>query len=400
MSRTIAIICFVIAFVLLPMASARAAVLLLKDGGTLEGEILNPNEISRKVYRIKTANGLEISLDARLVEREQRRERDAVIEYNAKAPLAENTIENHLYWATWCTGQQLPDQAKLHWQQVLEFDPDHPDARKILGYTKDQTGWVSLRDKRENRGFVQDRGRWKTPYQIEVETILADREKEDRHWQNTIRDLCRKLPQTETELLAIRDPAAFVALRDALIAENNPTNQVVLLRTLVRLPSIGAFQFVAGWSIRPDGTSEDVRQICIEELQKRISEYPEARPIMIDVYRSSLRATTALEIIHLAAKVLGDIGGYAAVPELIEVLVTVRSEVIQAPSQGQSFGPGRSGINWGTPPPKVVKTPQHNQAVLTALAKLTGVNFGFDQAAWREWYRQSQRAPSFNLRRN
>ena len=399
MFRTFSLICILSFGMLLPTASA--AVLFLKDGGTVEGEVLNPDEISRKTYRIRTTDGLEITLDARLVDREQRRERDALLEYNAKAPFTDNTVENHHFWAKWCGEQQLPDQAKVHWQQILELDPDHRDTRIVLGYTKDKTGdWVSSQDRLGNKGYVQDKGRWRTQYQIEVENILDNREKEARYWRDTIRDLSRKLPQSEADLLTIRDPAAFAALRDALLAETNPRYQVILLRTLVRLPYDGAFQFVVGWSLRTEETSEDVRQVSIEEVQKRIREFPEARRSMIAVYRDSLRPTTHPEIIGLAAKVLGDIGGVEAVPELIEVLVQVRTEVIQTPQQGQSFGSGGSGINWGAQPPKTITTPLPNQAVLSALQKLTRVNFGFNQAAWRDWYRQTQRVPTFNLRRD
>jgi len=387
---------------LLPMASVSPAVLVLKEGGTLEGEILNPDEVSRKIYRIKTPAGLEISLDARLVEREQRRERDVLIEYNATAPFTENTVENHHYWAKWCGERQLPDQAKLHWQQILELDPDHADARTVLGYSKDKTGgWFSRQESRINKGLVQDRGQWKTQYQIDVEQILEDQAKEARYWRDTVRNLSRRLPQSEAELREIQDPAAFFALREALVDERDPRNQVILLRTIVRLPSIFALQFVTGWSIRPEGdTSEDVRRICLEELQKRVSEYPEARQYMIATYRSSLRSVKNLEIIELAAKALGDMGGAEAVPELIDALIFVQAEVIQAPSQGYSVGPGRSGLVQGTPPPRRVENRIPNQAALSALIRLTGVNHGFDQDAWLEWYRRSQRTPTFDLRRN
>jgi hypothetical protein len=394
---------FVISFVLLPMVSGMT-VLLLKDGGTVEGELLNPNEISRKLYRMKTTGGIEISLDAKLVEREQNRERAAIIEYNTKAPLTEHTVENHLYWARWCNEQQLLNQAKLHWQQILELDPDHTDARRVLGYIKnptDPTGWILQRDRLESRGLTQDRGRWKTQYQIEVEKILENRDNETLYWQRTVRNLRQRLPnaQAESELLDIRDPAAFIALRDALLAEGNPHNQVVLLRSLVRIPSNRALQFVVGWSIRPDGTSEDVRKICIEELQKQINENPDIRQIMIETYRSILHSKTHPALIHLAARALGDVEGYEAVPELIDVLVVTVTKSYQEQPQDYVFGPGGTSLNHGTRTIKGTE-PVPNQTVLTTLRKLTGVNFGFDQTAWREWYWQPKRSPSFNLRRN
>ena len=396
------LIFFIISIILPPATSVGATVLLLKNDGILEGELLNPpDEINRKLYRIKTAEGLEISLNATLIERIQGREREALIEYNTTAPLTENTIENHLYWAKWCYEHQLPDQAKLHWQQILKINPDHTDARRILGYIEDSTGWVLQRDRQENRGLIQDQGRWKTRYQIEVANILENQKKEQLRWQKTVKDLCQKLPngQAETELLAIRDPAAFIALSDTLIDEKNPQKRIILLRSLVRLPYNRALQFVTGWSVRPDEPSEEIRKICVEELQKQIKEYPEIRQIMIETYRDCLRSNVSLEIIRLAAKALGDVEGYEAIPELIDVLVITKKETYQEGSSGHSFGSGGSGINQGQRTISQTNTIQ-NQEVLTALRKLTGENFQFDQTAWRNWYRQPQRSPSFNLRRN
>ena len=395
-----AISVFYFLFLSIPVS---AAVLLLKDGGSIEGELLNSDDLPRKVYRLKTAGGLEISLDATLVERIQRRERESLIEYNRDAPLTESTLENHLYWAKWCREQQLLDQAKMHWQQVLEFDPDHPDARTVLGYEKRQTGWILTQEKLENRGLVQDRGHWKTPYQIKVENILKNQEQDALYWKNKIRDLCRRLPnaQAEAELLSIRDPGAFVPIRDALLSERNLQHQVTLLRSLVQNSNPHAFQFVVGRTVLPqDEISEELRLVCLEELQKRIDEYPECRRLMIDTYRNCLRRFRKFpEIVHLAAKVLGDIEGYEAVPELIDVLMVMKTEVYQEQEPGYSFGPGKSGISQGARTVKQTSV-QQNLAALTALRKLTGVDFGFNQSAWQNWYRQSQRAPSFNLRRN
>jgi hypothetical protein len=98
------------------------------------------------------------------------------------------------------------------------------------------------------------------------------------------------------------------------------------------------------------------------------------------------------------AKTLGDIGGYEAVPELIDVLVVTKTETIQPAPQTYSFGSG--GTGYGQPGKPITRqVPIENPVVLSALCKLTSVNFGFDKEAWRNWHRQSQRSPSLNLRR-
>ena len=389
-------------FLLFPMAwTSGSTVLIFKDGGMLEGELLNPDEINRKLYRIKTAEGLEISVDAKLVERLQGREREALLEYNRDAPLTHNTVENHLYWARWCSDRQLPDQAKTHWQQVLELDPEQSDARRVLGYVQTANGWESQRNQRENQGLVEDRGRWKTPYQIEVENILDAQKAEADHWKKTVTALYRRLPnaQAEAELWAIRHPGAVAPIVELLIREDIPQRRIMLLRLLMQIPDASAIQFVTGWSIRPDEPIEDIRKMCVEELQRQITHRPEIRPNMIAVYRKSLKPNTAPEIINLAAKVLGEIGGYEAVPELIDVLVVMKPETIQPTTPTYSFGSG--GTGFGQPGRPITRQiPIENQVVLSALRKLTNVNFGFNQAEWRNWHQQSQRSPSLNFRRD
>ena len=386
----------------LPVIASGTTVLLLKDGGTLEGELLNPNEISRKSYRIKTAGGLEVSLDAKLVDRILSRERPALIEYNANVHLTENTLENHLNWARWCNENQLYDQAKLHWQQVLELDSDYAEARQVLGYVKEQDGWVSLREKRESRGYIQERGgRWRTAQQIEVANILETQKNAVTHWRSTIRDLCRRLPnsQAEAALLAIRDPAAFEPMRDILANEGNPNVRRVLIRSLIRIPHTGAVLYVVGWSINPREPFDDIRQLCVDELLQISKEKPEIRQLMIDSYRGVLRPTIQPAIMDMVAKVLGDIGAHEAVPELIDVLVVPRTHTIQEQPQPYSFGTGGTSLGQGSK--RINRTEQvPNSTVLTALTKLTGLNFLYDQARWREEYRKTQRSPSFNLRRD
>ena len=396
---------FVIVCVSVPNTSA-TTVLLLKNGGSLRGELLNPDEINRKTHRVKTAEGIEITLDAKLVERIQPRERDALIEYNRDAPLTEKTVENHVAWARWCTERQLFEQSKVHWQQVLELDPDHVDARRVLGYIQTQDGWESHRDRLEGRGLIEDRGRWKTPYEIRVSSMLGNREQAEQQWERKIRELLGRLPHTQGELLSIRDPFAVIPIRNVLADRrfsNQPHIRVLLLQVLMQIndPDWLALQLVVGWTIRPE-ENEEIRRLCLEEVQKRINAQPEIRGIVIAVYRSALK-TKDNQVVYLAAEILGNlgnVGGREAVPELIDALETTVTDVHRTQAQGPSFGPsGSGGLQWGT---STVRNQRlvGNQAVLAALVKLTGENYGFNQEAWRAWHRQPYRSPPLNLRRS
>ena len=409
-----AVLVFVVVSILFSISSASgASTLLLRDGGVVKGELLNPGEINRRTYRVKTVEGLEITLDARLVEGIQVRERDALIEYNRDAPLTSNTVENHLYWARWCAERQLSEQARLHWRQILELDPEHVDARQILGYTRTTSGdWECILGRQQRRGLVQYRGGLRTAQEIEVMNFLERQAQARQDWASTVRGLIRRLPnpQAEAELLAIRDPAAVVPIGNILEDRRNPPNphtRMVLLRTLAQIQDVAAIQAVAAWSVRIEET-EEIRRRCIEELQRRINEQPEVRQIVVAVYRDILRRAAArnpvdqlaVGLMTIIAEALGIIGGHEAVPDLIEVLVVRVTEVHREEAQGHAFGPGAPGGMQIGQVRRVNTFQLPNQTVLSTLRRLTGVNFEFNQDAWRNWYRQHYRSPTQNLRRS
>jgi len=63
------------------------------------------------------------------------------------------------------------------------------------------------------------------------------------------------------------------------------------------------------------------------------------------------------------------------------------------PSGGTAMTMGDSG-------PTLVTRNVENPAVLAALAKLAGVNFGFNQGAWRDWLTAEAKAHPVDLRRD
>jgi hypothetical protein len=382
----------------LPVTPLAADVFLFKDGGKVEGELLNPNELSRKSYRIKTADGLEIRIDPKLIDRVRKKERDALLEYNASAPFDADTIENHLKWAKWCHEHQLSDLARVHWQQILELDPEHVEARRILDYIKaEDGGWITRQEKLERRGLVKDQGRWKTRQQIEVEQMLGSQQKAKNQWEKKINAIRKALPNDEKarkELAAITDPAAVEPLVKAIRAETKEAeSQILMLRALSRIGTIPALRFIVDWAVRTL-KAENVRAACYEELVK----HPEAKNTIVRDLILDLRADNP-QVVNIAAAALGEVEGETAIPALIEALMTTHKVVRQVEVQGHGVGTGGSGLDWGSS--KIVEeNTSRNQDVLTTLRKLTGNDFQFDQEAWRNWYRQSRRAQSFDLRRD
>ena len=66
---------------------------------------------------------------------------------------------------------------------------------------------------------------------------------------------------------------------------------------------------------------------------------------------------------------------------------------------GVAGGGGVGGSPRGAPEPRVVRNVQRNDEVREALVRLTGVDFGFDVPAWKEWLAASFRPPAARARR-
>ncbi|MDR3197218.1 MAG: hypothetical protein LBU34_05045 [Planctomycetaceae bacterium] len=390
--------CFLF-FTELPLAGADEY--LLKEGGKIKGELLNIEEVPRKTYRILADKGAEVGIASKYIERPSKGERDTILEYNAFAPFEEDTVENHLKIADWCSKHQLPELARQHWNRILEHDPEHKSARSVLGYIKGEDGsWITQRELLGSRGLVKHNGSWKTQQQIDIERILEKRKQAETNWEKKITAWRTALPnhaKAKSEILAVTDSPATTALWNALSVEENDDTRILLLKALSNIGTSPALHNIARWSMNTRENTE-VRLACFDEIRK----HPAAKQALVGFYASFLNSQHDIATINAAAFGLGEIGGRSAIPQLIDALITVHTEtkIINAPAPAfGSFG-NTSGTQfaWGTLKKNEVHSSQ-NQEVLTALIKLSGVNFQYNKNAWRAWLIESRRTASFNARR-
>ena len=109
-------------------------------------------------------------------------------------------------------------------------------------------------------------------------------------------------------------------------------------------------------------------------------------------------------MVNRAAEALGQIGNRDAVGPLINAVVTKHKTKVAGGNSNQhayTFTPsGGGGMSFGSAPPKVITQEVENPAVLAALAKISGANFGFDQAAWHNWLASDAKAHPIDIRRD
>jgi hypothetical protein len=154
---------------------------------------------------------------------------------------------------------------------------------------------------------------------------------------------------------------------------------------------------------------QGIADACLDQLVRTQSK------LAVHRYIALLRDEKSMpKAINRAAVALGQLKDPIATPALIDALVTTHEVVIQPGQQGggglgplsSSFGsdpsnPASGGFSAGSAKPVKTKQTVQNQQVLAALNNLhPGINFAFDEPAWKKWYEQTHEPPKVNLRRS
>jgi hypothetical protein len=372
---------------------------LVKNGGKIEGEHINNKEIPHKTHKIKRPDGIEIEIDSDAIARKiPDNPISPTTEYLTFAPILEDNIDNHLKIAEWCRRNNLPELNKLHLNQILEKDPDNETARRLLGYTKNANGiWTTHEQRLLDAGLLRTPKGWMTQQQIEVDKILERRKNAKNYWQKEIKSILNGLPDAHSRktLLSITDPDAATTIATALAKERNPDIRILLVRTLSNIGTSATIQEIARWAINQTETITSVKRTCFDELRK----HKESHPIIIGLYATQLKPQNGVYAINAAANAIAELDGKNAIPQLIDVLITTQTETRLIKPNGGVFDSNSTSLQWGQPKEVKITREVKNVEVLKALCALTGVNFGFDKNAWKNWIIQSRNSQYFNARR-
>jgi hypothetical protein len=145
------------------------------------------------------------------------------------------------------------------------------------------------------------------------------------------------------------------------------------------------------------GPNDELRYAALDYL------IATGRPGLSRPYVLALRSPDNV-IVNRAAEALGTIGDRDAIGPLISAVVTKHKTVLSSGSKDQYsavFTPsGGTSMSMGSKPPQVVTQQVENPAVLAALAKIAGANFGFNQEAWRNWLTAEAKAHPVDVRRD
>ncbi len=397
----------VVALLLLCADAALSDVCVLKDGTRIEGLLLNPDESPRANYQLKLSDGQVKTIEVDDVGRYQA-DRPEKRWYRELLPRMPATADGNWKMAEWCRKSRLGKLRAFHLEEVVRLDPTHEKAHKALGHMRVDDQWVERDEVMQQRGFVRHNGRWVLPQELAILEQQDQESKTVKQWLQTVpmwrkwMDAPARADEAWANFAQITDPTATQALVKLLQGEN-PRNQrlrLLYIDVLSRLdhPSVGPLMI----KLAMLDDDLEIREACLKKLPE------DFHNTAVDTFVSALSSKENARV-RRAAEGLKVLQEPAVVPQLIDSLVTTHRIKVGQDSPGQlgvSFGSASDGSTGGLGSfgvgsrAQVIERSIQNRSVLEALLAVTsGVNFRYDQSAWREWLVISTTPTNLDLRR-
>ena len=378
----------------------------LSRGVQVDGEIL------RQVDQGKVPH-LIIDLDPNLkIAIPKSRVRKTILDsdlkqYTEAVKRAGDDPDAHFELGRWCVKEGLSAQSEHHYRRAIELDPDHGPARRALKYAREGNQWVLYAELQRKRGMISVAGKWVVPEVYAREQLLEQADDQAKIW---IREFARlrttylrgdkQSAEALQQLQAITDPLASQAFANALIESRGTKSSVERELRKLYVKKLGAFQnaiavkaLVETGLVEPDSV---IRDLALENLQG---------------YGAPSAVATYLGIVKNDASSPGQVRaalrGLNQFPEpelwrdYIDALVTTH-KTTRPKGPGMSLGfdnRGGGGMTTGSKEEVIINKIQ-NAAARELLKEIApGVDFGYDQMAWRKYFAdQLMQTPGNNRR--
>jgi hypothetical protein len=381
---------------------ARGDVFELANGGRVEGRLVESADGNEKNVVIDLAGGGRMAIPRSQIARVDTISADEA-EYEKRARSAPDTVEAHWELAQWCSERKMRNPARLHLERILELDPNHEQARGLLGYRKKDGQWMTRDDVMDGRGLVMYEGRFVTRQHVEL--LERDKEKKvsESDWGKHLERLRRWLvgrrqdraDEALTEIQSIRDPLAAEAIVGLLEREEDAGLKRLWMEVASRLDHQAAVDALVDLSLLDE--DPEVRHQSLEYLMTS------GRRGLVRPYIRALKDRDN-EIVNRAGAALGQIGETDAIGPLIDALVTKHKFKIAEGNPDQhsyTFTPQGGGMSFGGGGPKIITRSLRNPDVLGALVTLAGgASFDYDQEQWRRWLAAQAKQQVVDVRRD
>ncbi len=326
-------------------------------------------------------------------------------EYRDRAAAAGQDAESQFQLAHWCKLQTLLPQYRHHLARTIELDPDHRYARAALGYIRHdtQSGWISAETLRRDQGLIRSSKGWVLPEVLAARNQADEADKQSKLWIKKFRRLhanaVRGDGEAIAEIKAIDDPMATRAIADELLrSRNSKLNlrnlRMIYVRLLGRLRNGGTVAALVEMGLNePD-------ELIREESLRQLTEYGASSAVATYV---PLLSSSSPAQVDASARALT----FFVDPELafayVNALVTEKQSQIQVGSGGTQAGFGNngvSGMNYGSKTYTKTDSVRHPAALQLVKTIAPGVDYGYDEAAWRRYFAALRNPYRADLRRD
>ena len=256
----------------------------------------------------------------------------------------------------------------------------------------------------KQQGYVRSGGRWHIPQELEMERVRDQRAQEEidwrekiNRWESIIMRGRSTAQQSVLQLKAIEAYRATPALADRIADTRRPPSRDLRLLYIDLLSKIGGSVASNALMIRAMEDPDDlVRERSLEQLRRW-------RSSQAMQYFISKLSSKDNGVVNRAGYALGHLGNPQAVLPLIDALVTTHQFQVGGGGNINAGFSGDGGVGLGAGgKPKIIRRDFMNRNVQAALSLLTpqGVNFAYNQDAWRNWFAHVNTPQQVNLRRS
>lgn len=394
--------------ILVPAASIHADTLELGGGIQVGGKIVRQIDNGPKPsVVIEVDPELRIAVPQQRIRKTVSTSDEKLVWYQQALAKIPADAEAHYEFARECKANGLNAQCDYHFRRAIEFDPNHSKARAALNFARDGNEWVLFAELQESRGLISTASGWQVPEvyvrakQVDEATEAAKRwVKELAKLRSGVLGRGKRSEESLAAIQAIDDPLASMAIAEVLekSAGNDPDPKElrrVYVKKLGELKTSTAVQTLVRIGLyEPD---PGIRIAALEELQQygAASAVASYLPMLKNEKHKKAEVTAALRALNFFPD-----------PELwrdyIDALVTEHKRLTPK-GPGMSVGSnslGGSGLSTGSKQ-EVITEYQQNPGALELLRQIApGVDYRYDQAAWREHFAQQLLGATSDLRRD
>lgn len=390
----------------------------LSHGGTIRGRVLDDSRKSgRRVVTVELESGGVIELDAANLVRRVRKSDEIDEEFHKRLSSINETSDALWDLYNWCESQQggkrrFADQRQFLLEKIIAIDPEDTKARRALGYEKIDGRWYLTEAWYRAYGYQRKGTTWQSTIDSEytrMTDLYAERKRERS------RELDRWFDQA-SKPTANRTAARAELLR--MVAEDDEVTIAVLFEWLTNpkkmIPALRPLYLEAFGTTPPN--HRKIRALCQFALKDPDSNLqdraltllmqpgfaPEVTASLLagflDPGNIDVNKIETIQLMERAAYIIGELGARNQIMPLVYVLEIHGKVLVNNPGRTEVANvDGNMRFNPGAKPIEQAVI-HRSDAVQMALKKITEQDFGFNQAAWTDWYLQNFTANNRSLR--